>query len=87
MQQLAAWRTETYRFFKGTACCIRLVMDFQVASTFSNTVMQKLLPQNLTQDENWYFTVTIKNTGFFEGEEVVQLLFVVKPAMHERNPI
>ncbi|MGE0088527.1 MAG: glycoside hydrolase family 3 N-terminal domain-containing protein [Bacteroidales bacterium] len=72
----------TYRFFKGTP-----LYSFGYGlsySTFQYSNAKITTPKSDTDEIS--FAVTIKNTGFSDGEEVVQL-YVVKPALHERNPI
>jgi beta-glucosidase len=72
----------TYRFFKGTPL---YPFGFGLSySAFQYSDAKINNPKSETEEIN--FTVTIKNTGFFDGEEVAQL-YVVKPALHERNPI
>lgn len=75
-------QNRTYRFFKESP-----LYPFGYGlnySSFQYSDAEISTPKSEKEEIN--ITVKIKNTGFFDGEEVVQL-YVVKPALHDRNPI
>jgi beta-glucosidase len=75
-------QNRTYRFFKGSPL---YPFGYGLSySSFQYSNAEISTPKSEKEEIN--ITVKIKNTGLFDGEEVVQL-YVVKPILNNRNPI
>lgn len=70
----------TYRFFKG-----KPLYPFGFGLSYASFEINKfeIIEEN---DKIVSFSINIKNTGSFDGEEVIQI-YVNKPQLHSRNPI